>query len=74
MSAACFLSTGEAAEYLGFAEQTLRSKRIAGDGPPFIKLGDGRSSRCVYRVTDLERWLLERTRTSTTAGRGSARS
>ena len=61
MSAVAFLPTKEAAAFLGWRPQTLRVKRMNGDGPAWIKLGDGRSCRCVYRVSDLELWLAAHT-------------
>lgn len=51
------LTDREAAEYLGFQTQTLAVWRMKGKGPAYIKCG--RSIR--YRVSDLERWLSERT-------------
>jgi predicted DNA-binding transcriptional regulator AlpA len=50
------LRTPAAAEYLGFAESTLEKKRVAGDGPPFIKLG----RMIVYDTRDLDAWLAAR--------------
>lgn len=45
-----------AAELLSVAPMTLRSWRSRGDGPAYVKAG----RRVVYRVADLEGWLLER--------------
>ena len=56
------LSTAQAAEYLGVRRRTLETWRRNGAGPPFISI----SKRCVrYRKTDLDRWLEERVRRST---------
>lgn len=56
-----FLSTNEAAAQIRLAAQTLRLWRSMGLGPPFVKLGAGRSCRCVYRKSDLEAWLKAHT-------------
>jgi len=51
-----------AAEY-GIPLATLRSWRFRGYGPPFYKIG----SSCRYRHEDLEAWLTNCRRTSTSA-------
>lgn len=55
-------STEEAAAYVRLKAQTLRNFRSRGGGPDFIKLA---RNRCAYRVSDLERWIESRRRTST---------
>ncbi len=55
------LSTLAAAEYLGLSPATLETLRCRGGGPPFVKLG----RRVVYRREDLEAWLAEGRRSST---------
>jgi len=60
-----FLSTREAAEYLGLCEQTLRHKRITADGPEYVKLGNRVGARVVYRLSALKKWLEGRTFNST---------
>lgn len=55
------LSTPAAAEYLGLSPATLETMRSRGGGPPFVKLG----RRVVYQREDLDAWLAERRRTST---------
>ena len=57
------VDTHRAASLMGFAEQTLRKMRIAGNGPPYLKLN--RSVR--YRVRDLQAWLDARVTSSTSA-------
>ncbi len=57
------LTSKGAAAFLGFADQTLRKMRIAGNGPPYLKLN--RSVR--YRVRDLQAWLDARVTSSTSA-------
>ncbi|MCB9718384.1 MAG: helix-turn-helix domain-containing protein [Myxococcales bacterium] len=46
--------------------RTLEDWARDGKGPPFQKLGTGRSARVVYRVGDLLDWLDAQTRASTT--------
>ena len=55
------LSTPEAARVVGLSPATLASLRTRGGGPPYLKI----DSRVVYDPTDLEAWLDERRRTST---------
>ncbi len=56
------LTTTEAAEYLGVTPRCAEAWRVRGGGPPFIKI----SARAVrYRLSDLNRWIEERLRTST---------
>jgi hypothetical protein len=55
------LSTPLAAEYLGLSPATLETLRSRGGGPPFVKLG----RRVVYRREDLETWVRESRRLST---------
>ncbi|HTG34971.1 MAG TPA: helix-turn-helix domain-containing protein [Thermoanaerobaculia bacterium] len=52
----------EAAGLLGFSVRTLQAWRVRGGGPQFVKV----SARCVrYRLTDLDSWVEERLRRST---------
>lgn len=53
----------EAAEFLNVSVYFLRSRRVKGGGPPFLKLGT-RTVR--YDPDDLEGWLAERRHRSTT--------
>ena len=55
------LNNAEAAEYVGVSENTLPKWRISGGGPRYHKI----SSRVVYDTRDLDEWLAERRRTST---------
>jgi len=55
------MTTPEAAEYVGLSPATLETLRTRGGGPVFAKLG----ARVVYEKDDLDRWLKERKRTST---------
>ena len=58
------LPAPEAATRLGVRTQTLARWRVEGRGPRFIKVG--RAVR--YRESDLERWIEERLRESTSQG------
>ncbi len=62
------LSTPLAAEYVGLSPATLETMRIRGGGPPFSKLG----RRVVYRREDLDEWLTERRRASTSDDSGGS--
>jgi hypothetical protein len=58
-----FLSTKEAAEWLGVSESTLNHWRVAGCGPAFVKLG----RRVMYRRDeDLGTFVTKNVRQSTT--------
>lgn len=55
-------SPGEAAVYLGVAQQTLAHWRVRGTGPKFVHL----SKRCVrYSELALREWVEGRTQDST---------
>lgn len=58
------LSTRAAADYLGVSPRTLESWRRLGGGPAFIRLS---ANRCSYHRADLDTWIDERRRLSTTA-------
>ena len=55
------LDTRRASKHIGLAESTLEKMRVAGDGPPYAKLG--RAVR--YRMCDLDSWAAARLVTST---------
>ena len=52
-----YLDTNELAELTKTKPQTWRKKRWRGDSPPFVKLGN----RVLYRRSDVDRYLAERT-------------
>jgi predicted DNA-binding transcriptional regulator AlpA len=56
------LTTAQAAALLGFHKSYLAKARLTGGGPLYLKIG-GRSVR--YRQRDLETWLTDRERIST---------
>ncbi len=56
------LRAPEAADYLGLSPSTLAKMRLRGDGPPYSKVGP---RIVVYDVVDLESYLADRRRHST---------
>jgi hypothetical protein len=62
------LRPSEAAAYTGLSSSTLAKYRVFGGGPPFYKLG----RRVVYDVRDLDSWVAERRRVSTSDLGGAA--
>lgn len=59
------LTTREAADYLRLSAPTLERLRCTGEGPPFIKLGPGRTSRVMYDKRNVDAWLASKRRYST---------
>lgn len=55
------LTTPAAADYLGLSPATLETMRTRGGGPVFAKLG----ARVVYKREDLDQWMENRRRSST---------
>lgn len=55
------LNVEAAASYTGLSVSTLNKLRVFGGGPIFYKLG----RRVAYDTADLEAWLAERRRRST---------
>lgn len=62
MDAQTFLEPDEVSEILRIAPAHLRRMRTNGTGPRFTRLG---AKSIVYRWSDIEAWLEERTYTST---------
>ena len=56
-----YLSTRQAAEWLGLSPRTLDRYRVTGEGPVFHRFG----SRVRYLLADLETWANSRRRAST---------
>jgi excisionase family DNA binding protein len=56
-----FLTSFEAARFLGISRSTLEKHRQFGTGPVYRKIG----GRVLYRAADLERWADQGIRTST---------
>lgn len=59
------LSSALAAIMLGIKPTTLEIWRCKGKGPPFVKLGTAKQAPVVYRRSDVEAWMRERTFAST---------
>jgi hypothetical protein len=55
------LSVDRAATYLGLSATYLNKMRTVGGGPAFHKIG----VRVLYRPSDLDDWLSDKRRTST---------
>ena len=64
-----YLSTREAAAYLGLSPRTLDRYRVSGEGPDFYRFG----GRILYRQTDLEQWAAERRVSSTSEESAASR-
>lgn len=58
------LKPAEAAVFLGLKPSTLAKMRVEGTGPIFSKLGH---KVVVYDPADLEAWVMENKRTSTSS-------
>ena len=56
-----YLTTVEAARYIGLSQRTLKRYRVSGDGPVFHRFG----GRVRYRRDDLDDWAEKRRRVST---------
>jgi excisionase family DNA binding protein len=56
-----FLSTAQAAFYVGLSRRTLEKMRVVGGGPAYRK--HGRYVR--YHINDLDAWSMSRAKTST---------
>ena len=56
-----YLSTREAADYLGLSARTLDRYRVSGEGPVFHRFG----GRVRYTRADLDAWAKARRRAST---------
>jgi predicted DNA-binding transcriptional regulator AlpA len=56
-----YLIQEEAAKLLRLSPRTLERQRLDGTGPKFVKLG----RRVLYRASDMEAWLQNRTFQST---------
>ncbi|MFN0219527.1 MAG: helix-turn-helix transcriptional regulator [Hyphomicrobium sp.] len=61
------LRTREAAAHCGSSKSTFEKLRLSGGGPIYSKIG----RRVVYRVEDLELWLDQNRRRSTSQKEGT---
>jgi len=62
---AALLDEQEAASLTGMSVHWLRRKRWAGGGIPFIKIGDGPKGAVRYKREDVEGFVNDRVRRST---------
>ena len=60
-----YLTTKQAAEYVGLSHRTLEAYRFAGAGPSYIKHGGPRSGLVLYLPEDLDAWLVSLRRRNT---------
>ena len=58
------LSSDSTAQILGLRPQSLRSMRVRGTGPTYVRIG-GPRGRAFYKREDIEAWLGERRYRST---------
>lgn len=61
MNKTSLLTVQEAAKYLTLSPSTLAKMRLSGASPKYIKLG----RRVAYRMEDLDKWIEEQLRSST---------
>jgi hypothetical protein len=54
------LSPVAVAAALGIKPQSLRLRRMKGQGPPFIRLSDSPTGRAYYRESEFNAWLAAR--------------
>lgn len=60
-----YLDTNQLAQKFGIKAQTVRSWRLKGTGPRYIRLGPPRRGRVVYDMREIERWVAARVHRST---------
>jgi predicted DNA-binding transcriptional regulator AlpA len=61
MTASILLTPKQAARYLNLSVSWLAKRRLAGDGPPYVKLGGA----VRYAEGSLQQWMKGQQRTST---------
>jgi predicted DNA-binding transcriptional regulator AlpA len=66
------MNTPQLSIYIGLSVPTLERMRGTGEGPPFLKLGSGRTSRVMYDRRDVDAWLTSKRRTHTGEADGHA--
>ena len=59
------LSSAQAAAMIGVRPTTLEIWRCKGKGPRFVKLGTAKQAPVVYARGEVQRWMEERTFSST---------
>lgn len=56
------MTTEELAERWRMAVKSISNWRVQGRGPRWIKLGDGRNGKVLYRLEDIEAFEIEAAR------------
>lgn len=59
----------DAAAMIGIAPSTLAKMRMRGDGPAYVKVNN---RVVVYEISEIDKWINERRRISTSQETGSA--
>ena len=68
-----FLTQAEAAEVLRLSERTLERYRQEASGPRFARTGPiGRQGKVLYKRSDIDAWIAERTFESTSQANAAA--
>lgn len=62
-----FLTTKEAAAYLRMSPRSIERLRVNGSGPPYKKCGKGKKAKVLYAINDLDAWLVDARRSTSTA-------
>ncbi len=57
MASSHYLTTDEAAKLLHISARTLERYRVTGGGPRFMKAGNSKRSRVLYKQADIIAWL-----------------
>ena len=53
------ITPDELTKLLKLSKNGLANMRAKGNGPPFIKIGDGPRGRVRYLLEDVEKWIAE---------------
>lgn len=56
-----FINTKQLAELIGFDPDSIEAMRRRGEGPPYVRIGDGKRPAIRYNVADVNAWLAART-------------
>ena len=59
------LTSAQTAQRIGVKSQTLRTWRLHGKGPMYVRLGDSSKARVGYFESDILEWLTNRRFSST---------
>lgn len=56
-----FINTKQLAELIGFDPDSIEAMRRRGEGPPYVRIGDGKRPAIRYNVDDVNAWLRAHT-------------